>query len=553
MTGPFILDNITPSDSTARKISIDDSQIPDSLFLNYVYFKSGSPPIILGTRDQIQGIEDINVKEASLFPAVTSFNVTIPQARIIDQFSKEALKMVCSLDRDMSSFSSKIFIIPAVHEVIDNRHLTLNNVAWETVESGMPVANVFPGDQVIPTLLIKVLAAWLAYDLQQKLEIPEIRIIDLIDSLVKDSSILPTKQGHFTLIGRAFIKRLKALCLVHENQDSDSGGLTYSSRSKSKVDYIISHCNKVGLYKFALDPSAIQKNNTDIIKGLKYDMKNKVLLFAILGAAIKSGGFRTAIKCSSRLGYGVDSDTTWEKLVNHFNIPSMDLGEIEEHSKVEQIINYVFENRSNLKRALTHRTVSYDHRANLDIYEYLGDADLEYFTTSNLVLSYPSKSVKELDKLRQDLLSNTMLAKVAISNKLLGSIIHDDKELKDCIPNITCDEVYFKDYGDSIEALNGSILYDSKMNLEATQKFQSHLMYPTFREHIANPQLLPKCKELKSTIAAREHKKEVNKLLADNRAQLEPSTSTLLYQASTISGEKRTIDNSITPKKRQKN
>lgn len=83
----------------------------------------------------------------------------------------------------------------------------------------------------------------------------------------------------------------------------------------------------------------------------------------------------------------------------------------------EKRLGYKFKHREHLKRALTHKSYTNEHRLpaveNNERYEYLGDAVLELSISHLLMERFPSHPEGELSKLRAAVVNEAQLAEIA--------------------------------------------------------------------------------------------------------------------------------------------
>ncbi len=92
----------------------------------------------------------------------------------------------------------------------------------------------------------------------------------------------------------------------------------------------------------------------------------------------------------------------------------------------EQRLNYKFKHREHLKRALTHKSFTNEHRLppreNNERYEYLGDAVLELAVSHLLMERFPEHPEGELSKLRAAIVNEGQLAELAREIRLGESL-----------------------------------------------------------------------------------------------------------------------------------
>ena len=106
-----------------------------------------------------------------------------------------------------------------------------------------------------------------------------------------------------------------------------------------------------------------------------------------------------------------------------------------DHSKLESIIDYQFNNKSLLKEALTHRSYLNENPSwgvpHNERLEFLGDAALELAVTEELFNRYPENDEGKLTALRAALVNYQMMAQVAREIGLEKFILLSRGEAKD--------------------------------------------------------------------------------------------------------------------------
>ncbi len=89
----------------------------------------------------------------------------------------------------------------------------------------------------------------------------------------------------------------------------------------------------------------------------------------------------------------------------------------EKYEELENSIGYVFNDKSHLDVAFTHKSFTNENmigkRESYERYEYLGDAILEFLVSRYLFDTYPNKPEGELTKLRASLVCEFTLSKLA--------------------------------------------------------------------------------------------------------------------------------------------
>ena len=135
-----------------------------------------------------------------------------------------------------------------------------------------------------------------------------------------------------------------------------------------------------------------------------------------------------------------------------------------ELSELMKVINYNFKDPSVLQNALTHSSYSNEYKAkglslpSNERLEFLGDAVLEIFVSEYLYDSYTSQNEGKLTVMRQQLVCEKTLARIAEKINL-GEYIHLGKgeEDNDCRKRP-------KVLANTLEALIGAVYVDCKTN-----------------------------------------------------------------------------------------
>ena len=93
--------------------------------------------------------------------------------------------------------------------------------------------------------------------------------------------------------------------------------------------------------------------------------------------------------------------------------------------ELEEKIGYFFRNRELLKKALTHKSFSFekDRKENYEVLEFLGDAVIGLIVSEELIKRFPTKSEGELSHIRAYLVSGPSLSELAKTVDL-GSYIY---------------------------------------------------------------------------------------------------------------------------------
>ncbi len=83
--------------------------------------------------------------------------------------------------------------------------------------------------------------------------------------------------------------------------------------------------------------------------------------------------------------------------------------------ELEKKINYTFHNKELLRRALSHKSYSFEKglKENYEVLEFLGDSVISLIVSEILIKRFPEKSEGELSSIRAFLVSENSLAKLA--------------------------------------------------------------------------------------------------------------------------------------------
>lgn len=150
--------------------------------------------------------------------------------------------------------------------------------------------------------------------------------------------------------------------------------------------------------------------------------------------------------------------------------------------ELEQKIDYVFNDKSLLKKALTHPSYSNEHgndkNDNNQRLEFLGDAVLELIITNQLYIDYSKDDEGKLTNKRANIVCEENLSKVALDIELYKYILHSNGMTENDIENnknILCD---------TIESLIASIYLDACYDV--AKDFVLNYIYYKFENTITN-------------------------------------------------------------------
>ena len=127
--------------------------------------------------------------------------------------------------------------------------------------------------------------------------------------------------------------------------------------------------------------------------------------------------------------------------------------------KLEKELEYKFNNKNLLKKALTHTSYAYEHNIeNNEKLEYLGDSILEFISSKYLYNNYSNLKEGEMTKVRATVVCEESLYKIAIKHNFSDFLYLGRSELSN-------NGQYSKAIlADSVEAVIAAIYLDSDIN-----------------------------------------------------------------------------------------
>ena len=132
--------------------------------------------------------------------------------------------------------------------------------------------------------------------------------------------------------------------------------------------------------------------------------------------------------------------------------------------KLEENIDYTFENKELLKNALTHTSYAYEkHVESNEKLEFLGDSILEFISSKYLYNNFPKLSEGEMTKVRATIVCEDSLYKIAKKHNFSDFLFLGKSELA------SHSEVRKAIMADSVEALIAAIYFDA--GLEEAERF----------------------------------------------------------------------------------
>ena len=122
--------------------------------------------------------------------------------------------------------------------------------------------------------------------------------------------------------------------------------------------------------------------------------------------------------------------------------------------KLEKICGYYFRNRSYLKQAFTHRSITSNPRKNYERLEFLGDAVIDIVISKELMQEFPESDEGILTQKRSALVQKSFLSSMGRLLTLLDFIIIDSTV------DLTQDKIAIKQAANLYESLIGAIYLD---------------------------------------------------------------------------------------------
>ena len=122
--------------------------------------------------------------------------------------------------------------------------------------------------------------------------------------------------------------------------------------------------------------------------------------------------------------------------------------------KLEKICGYHFRNRSYLKQAFTHRSITSNPRKNYERLEFLGDAVIDIVISKELMKEFPESDEGILTQKRSALVQKSFLSSMGKLLNLLDFLIIDSTV------DLDQDKIAIKQAANLYEALIGAIYLD---------------------------------------------------------------------------------------------
>lgn len=144
---------------------------------------------------------------------------------------------------------------------------------------------------------------------------------------------------------------------------------------------------------------------------------------------------------------------------------------------VEKIIGYTFNDKSILKRAITHSSYNIMMGRAEESYErmeFLGDSILDFVIADELYRNYPQLDEGMLTKFRANIVSSAPLASIIVNSKIVDYLLYDKTNL-----------LKQKKISDYFEAIVAAIYIDSN-GLKATRQFILKYLKPYITAEVKN-------------------------------------------------------------------
>lgn len=122
--------------------------------------------------------------------------------------------------------------------------------------------------------------------------------------------------------------------------------------------------------------------------------------------------------------------------------------------KLEKICDYHFRNRTYLKQAFTHRSITSNPRNNYERLEFLGDAVIDIVISKELMKEFPESDEGILTQKRSALVQKSFLSSMGKLLTLLDFLIIDSTV------DLTQDKIAIKQAANLYEALIGAMYLD---------------------------------------------------------------------------------------------
>ena len=142
--------------------------------------------------------------------------------------------------------------------------------------------------------------------------------------------------------------------------------------------------------------------------------------------------------------------------------------------KLEKICGYHFRNRSYLKQAFTHRSITSNPRKNYERLEFLGDAVIDIVISKELMKEFPESDEGILTQKRSALVQRSFLSSMGKLLTLLDFLIIDSTV------DLNQDKIAIKQAANLYEALIGAIFLDK--GIEPAKKIILKTIWTNRRE-----------------------------------------------------------------------
>ncbi|XP_024979353.1 dicer-like protein 4 isoform X2 [Cynara cardunculus var. scolymus] len=215
---------------------------------------------------------------------------------------------------------------------------------------------------------------------------------------------------------------------------------------------------------------------------------------ALVGAFIVDSGFKAAIAFLKWIGIQVDFKDSHVAKICHSSKIFTALSAQIDIPALENLLGYQFHHKGLLLQAFLHPSYHNNYGGCYQRLEFLGDAVLDYLTTSYLYSVYPNLKPGQLTDLRSLSVNNNSFARIAVNRSFYKFMLCDSSNLIQSMnkyaeffktsasENILAETVPCpKALGDLVESCVGAILLDSGFNLEVVWKIMISFLDPVMK------------------------------------------------------------------------
>ncbi|RKP06066.1 hypothetical protein THASP1DRAFT_16494, partial [Thamnocephalis sphaerospora] len=381
----------------------------------------------------------------------------------------------------------------------------------------LPVsADVFSTAMLLPSLLYRLEAALLAFELGARFELktsPE----HLLEAITAPQAGVAAHYERLEVLGDSFLKMATSTSLFLDYTLTEEGRL-HSRRIRiisnralrlsalQRELYVYTMAQSFNRrrwlprgYYYALPGDSKGRTQDSLSKKMISDVVE-----ACMGACMEVCGLDGALHCAIQLGVPFGSVKQWKDFAPlreppAYVTPGM-LSELD-YTSIEEKIGYTFQERSYLLEAYTHSSFPDSSRRCYERLEFLGDAVLDFLTVDLLFHRYPDMQPGGLVDLKDAIVSNEFLSTICDQYGLQRYLMH----FSEALLNACCQfserlakkkkknqglGEYWRDVeapkvmGDVVEATLGAVYLDSGFDLEAPRGVFNRLIRPLIDEKI---------------------------------------------------------------------